>query len=128
MLDVAWPKAPSLHTINSRSAPSSSLAAHFFAKIGRVSITSACLSGVEQAFAGHDLWLVSAGQPAHCQVTLCTWHLHGLAEYALAWTASPTGTCIWIEAQCIFADNMAGSLATCFLQMLSMRLSALLSC
>ena len=31
------PNAPSLHTIKSRSAPGTSLAAHFFAKFGRVS-------------------------------------------------------------------------------------------
>ena len=30
------PNAPSLHTIKSRSAPGTSLAAHFFAKFGRV--------------------------------------------------------------------------------------------
>ena len=31
------PNAPSLHTIKSRSPPGTSLAAHFFAKFGRVS-------------------------------------------------------------------------------------------
>lgn len=32
------PNAPSLHTIKSRSPPGSSLAAHFFAKFGKVRI------------------------------------------------------------------------------------------